>query len=175
MLTENRVVRVGARSCDDTLDAVQCTWFVSILLTVFCIDFYIFFLHCRWCPRDHRKFDIYLFSSIIRLCASFKTFPSWHIEEWRVTAFRSYWLLQMLAVFSRRWVYKIFFIFPFFFFLFTASLALNDRLIAPRNLPSNVIRLISFIFFHHLFFSLFFFFQFGVSSFARVFCIVLYR
>lgn len=49
-----------------------------------------------------------------------------------------------------------FFYFSFLFFLFTISLALNDRLIVSHDLPSNVIRLISFIFFHHLFFSLFF-------------------
>ena len=161
VLTENQVVRVSARSCDDTLDAVQCTWFVSILLTIFYIDFYIFFSTLSsmssWLSS---KFDIYLFSSIIRLCASFKTFPSWHIEEWRVIAFRSYWSLQMLAVFSRRWVYRIFL---FFLSLFSFHHFTNSER-SIDHAPQFTFERDTTYFFHLLSSSFLFFFFLSVWS-----------
>lgn len=172
VLTENQVVRVSARSCDDTLDAVQCTWFVSILLTIFYIDFYIFFSTLSsmssWLSS---KFDIYLFSSIIRLCASFKTFPSWHIEEWRVIAFRSYWSLQMLAVFSRRWVYRIFL---FFLSLFSFHHFTNSER-SIDHAPQFTFERDTTYFFHLLSSSfLFFFFSFSLESAALRASFVLY-
>lgn len=120
------------------------------LLTAFRTDLCVSVLRrSRPPPRDRYCATRYPWSFSLRA----QTFPSWHIEEWRVTAYQCYWSLRTLAVSSRRWVHKILF----------SRLWTIDRS-CPAIYFSNTARSLSFLLFFFLFLSFFFFLrQFQVS------------